>query len=121
MEISKTFNVVDFTLFQPYMNLGYQKCNSRMSFLQVEVTDAGHSIKSTKILILVVLRYYLYFFGILFLFPIIVLGVLFSFLLLFWDIISFSHYCFRLLFSFLLLFWDIILFPIIPILCLGYK
>ena len=40
------------------------------------------------------------FFEILFLFPIIVLGVLFFFLLL---------------------FWNIILFPIILILCLGYK
>ena len=39
--ISKTFNVADLTLFQPYMNLGYPKRNSRMSFLQVEVIEAG--------------------------------------------------------------------------------
>ena len=41
MRISKTFNVVDLTLFQPYMNLGYPESNSRTSFPQVEVIDAG--------------------------------------------------------------------------------
>ena len=36
MGISKNFSVVDLTLFQPYMNLGYPEGNSRTSFLQVE-------------------------------------------------------------------------------------
>ena len=39
MRISKTFNVVNLTLFQSYMNLGYPESNSRTSFPQVEGTD----------------------------------------------------------------------------------
>ena len=39
MEISKTFNVVDITLFQPDMSLGYSENHSRSSSLQVEVND----------------------------------------------------------------------------------
>ena len=42
MEISKTFNVVDITLFQPDMSLGYPKNHSRLSSLRVEVNDRGH-------------------------------------------------------------------------------
>ena len=41
MGISNNFSVVDLTLFQPYMNLGYSEGNSMTSFLQVEVTDAN--------------------------------------------------------------------------------
>ena len=41
MGISKTFNVVDLTLFQPDMNLGYPESNSMTSFSRVEVTDAN--------------------------------------------------------------------------------
>ena len=42
MGISKTFNVVDLTLFQPDMNLGYPESNLRTSFLQVEVIDSDY-------------------------------------------------------------------------------
>ena len=41
MGISKMSNVVDFILFQPDMNLGYPENNSRTSYSQVEVTNAG--------------------------------------------------------------------------------
>ena len=41
MRISNTFNVADVTLFQPYMNLGYPVGNSRTSFPQAKVIDAG--------------------------------------------------------------------------------
>ena len=40
MGISKTFDVANFTLFQPDMNLGYPEGNSMTSFPQVEVIDA---------------------------------------------------------------------------------
>ena len=40
MWISKIFNIVDLTLFQPDINLRYPENNSRTSFSQVEVTDA---------------------------------------------------------------------------------
>ena len=42
MRISKTFNVVDLTLFQSYMNLGCPESNSMTSFPQVEVINVSH-------------------------------------------------------------------------------
>ena len=45
LRVSKTFNVVDLTLFQLDMHLRYLESNSRTSFPQVEVTIAGHEIK----------------------------------------------------------------------------
>ena len=41
MGIPKTFNVADLTLFQPDMNLGNPEGDSRTSFPQAEVTEAG--------------------------------------------------------------------------------
>ena len=84
---------------------------------QVEVFDVGHWIKSTKILIFVVLRYYLYFFGILILFSIIfdvghwikstkilIFVILRYYLYFFGILILFSIIVWRALFYFLLLF-----------------
>ena len=45
MRISKTFNVVDLTLFQKDMNFGYPESNSRTSFPRVEVT---HTVRSNQ-------------------------------------------------------------------------